>query len=91
MAESARALGVRARRVPVPESLLRGAAAAADFVSDVTGRKLPLNRKLAAQVLAPGWVCDPSKARARLGFEARTPFAESIARAARWYVDQGWL
>jgi nucleoside-diphosphate-sugar epimerase len=91
MAESARALGVRSRRVPVPAPLLRGAAAAADFLSDVTGRKLPLNRKLAAQVLAPGWVCDPSKARARLGFEARTPFAESIARAARWYVEKGWL
>lgn len=91
MAEIARALGVRARRVPVPAALLRGVAAAADFVSDVTGRKLPLNRKLAAQVLAPGWVCDPTKARARLGFEARTPLAESIARAARWYLDHGWL
>ncbi|HEY6002610.1 MAG TPA: NAD-dependent epimerase/dehydratase family protein [Anaeromyxobacter sp.] len=91
MAESARALGVRSRRVPVPAPLLRGVAAAADLVSDVTGRRLPLNRKLAAQVLAPGWVCDPSKARARLGFEARTPFAESIARAARWYLDRGWL
>jgi nucleoside-diphosphate-sugar epimerase len=91
MAESAAALGVRPRRVPVPAALLRAVAAAADVVSDVTGRKLPLNRKLAAQVLAPGWVCDPSKARVRLGFEARTPFAESIARAARWYVDHGWL
>ncbi|HET7824276.1 MAG TPA: NAD-dependent epimerase/dehydratase family protein [Anaeromyxobacter sp.] len=91
MAAIARELGVRARRVPVPAPLLRAAAAAADLVSDLTGRKLPLNRKLAAQVLAPGWVCDPSKARERLGFEARTPLAESIARAARWYVDHGWL
>jgi nucleoside-diphosphate-sugar epimerase len=91
MAAIARELGVRARRVPVPAALLRAAAAAADVVSDLTGRKLPLNRKLAAQVLAPGWVCDPSKARERLGFEARTPLAESIARAARWYVDRGWL
>jgi nucleoside-diphosphate-sugar epimerase len=91
MTQIAETLGVRSRRVPVPAPLLRGLAAAADFVSDVTGRKLPLNRKLAAQILAPGWVCDPSKARARLGFEARTPLAESIARAARWYVDHGWL
>lgn len=89
--EIARSLGVRSRRVPVPALLLRAAAAAADLFSDVTGRKLPLNRKLAVQVLAPGWVCDPSKARERLGFEARTPLAESIARASRWYVDHGWL
>ncbi len=91
MRDAARALGVRARRVPVPAPLLRAAAAAADLATRVTGRKLPLNRKLAAQVLAPGWVCDPAKARRLLGFEARTPLAESIARAARWYREHGWL
>jgi nucleoside-diphosphate-sugar epimerase len=85
------ALGVRTRRVPVPAPLLRAAAAAADVATRVTGRKLPLNRKLAAQVLAPGWVCDPSKARRLLGFEATTPLAESIARSARWYRDHGWV
>ena len=91
MAEAARALGVRARRVPVPAPLLCLAAAAADAVTNATGRRLPLSRKLAAQLLAPGWVCDPSKARERLGFEARTPLAESIGRAARWYVERRWL
>jgi nucleoside-diphosphate-sugar epimerase len=75
----------------VPAAILRGAAAAADAATRVTGKKLPLNRKLAAQVLAPGWVCDPSKARARLGFEARTPLADSIARAAAWYRAHGWI
>jgi nucleoside-diphosphate-sugar epimerase len=91
MREAARALGVRARRVPVPAPVLRVAAAAADVATRVTGHRLPLNRKLAAQVLAPGWVCDPSKARERLGFEARTPLSESIARAARWYREHGWI
>jgi len=91
MREAARALGVRARPVPVPALVLRAAAAAADVVTRVTGHKLPLNRKLAAQVLAPGWVCDPSKARERLGFEARTPLADSVARAAAWYREHGWV
>lgn len=91
MLEIARALGVRARRLPVPAPLLRALAAVADTVSDVTGRRLPLNRKLAAQVLASGWVCAPSKARERLGFEARTPLAVSVARAAAWYREHGWL
>jgi nucleoside-diphosphate-sugar epimerase len=91
MREAARALGIRTRRVPVPAAALRALAAGADAVTRVTGRRLPLNRKLAAQLLAPGWVCDPSKALARLGFEARTPLADSIARAARWYVDAGWI
>jgi nucleoside-diphosphate-sugar epimerase len=91
MAEAARALGVRAWRVPVPAPLLRALAAAADAVTDATGRRLPLNRKLATQLLAPGWVCDPSAARDLLGFDARTPFADSIERAGRWYVARGWL
>jgi nucleoside-diphosphate-sugar epimerase len=89
--EAARALGRPTRRLPVPDGALRALAAAADLVTRATGRRLPLNRKLAAQVLAPGWVCDPAKARERLGFEARTPLADSIARAARWYVEAGWL
>jgi nucleoside-diphosphate-sugar epimerase len=90
-AEAARALGQRTRHVRVPDGALRALAAAADLVTRATGRRLPLNRKLAAQVLAPGWVCDPRKARERLGFEARTPLADSIGRAARWYLEAGWL
>jgi nucleoside-diphosphate-sugar epimerase len=91
MAEAARALGVPSRRVPVPAPLLRAAALAADAVASATGRRLPLSRKLAAQLLAPGWVCDPAKARERLGFEAHVTLAESIGRAARWYVERGLL
>jgi nucleoside-diphosphate-sugar epimerase len=91
IAEAARALGVRTRRLRVPDGVLRALAAGADVITRVSGRKLPLNRKLAAQVLAPGWVCDPAKARALLGFEATTPLAASIARAARWYLEAGWL
>jgi nucleoside-diphosphate-sugar epimerase len=89
--EAARALGVRARAVRLPPLAVRGAASLAELVTGITGRRLPLNRKLAAQVLAPGWVCDPGKARERLGFEARTPLRESIARAAEWYRARGWL
>lgn len=91
MREAARALGLEPRRIRVPDAALRALAAGADVVTRVTGRRLPLNRKLAAQVLAPGWVCDPSRARALLGFEAGTPLAESTARAARWYLEAGWI
>jgi nucleoside-diphosphate-sugar epimerase len=91
MNEAARALGVHARTVTVPDLALRALARAADVVTRTTGRRLPLNRKLAAQVLAPGWLCDVSKAREKLGFEASTPLAASIERAARWYVAEGWL
>jgi nucleoside-diphosphate-sugar epimerase len=87
----AQALGVAARQVPVPPGALRAVAWAADGLSKVTGRKLPLNRKLARQVLAPGWTCRTDKAERMLGFSATTTLADSIARSARFYRDQGWL
>ncbi|WP_041450463.1 NAD-dependent epimerase/dehydratase family protein [Anaeromyxobacter dehalogenans] len=91
MEEAARALGVRARRLPVPEALLRGIGRAGDAAGRALGRRLPVGSKLVAQVLAPGWVCDASKARERLGFEATTSLAASMARAAAWYRAAGWL
>ena len=89
--EMARALGVSPRTVPVPAPLLSALAWAADAATRASGVKLPLNRKLARQILAPGWTCDPGKARRLLGFEARVSLAESVDRAARWYREQGWL
>jgi len=89
--EVARALGVRTRRVLIPPGLLRGAGSLADVASKLLGRHLPLNRKLAEQVLAPGWVCDPGKARRLLGFEARVGLAESLRRSAEWYREVGWI
>jgi dihydroflavonol-4-reductase len=84
-------LGVRARVVPVPEAVLSGAGALADVLSRVSGRKLPLNRKLARQLLAPGWTCSTEKATRRLGFTARRSVRESMKRSGEWYRQQGWL
>jgi len=91
MLAAAEALGVEVRRLEVPGPLLSAAARLADLISRTSGRKLPLNRKLAQQLLAPGWVCDTAKAGTRLGFHATTPLRESMARAARWYLERGWL
>ena len=89
--EVARALGVETRTVNVPPAVLRGIGSLADVASRLLGRHLPINRKLAEQVLAPGWVCDPGKARRVLGFEARVGLAESIDQSAEWYRKVGWL
>ncbi len=87
----AEVLGVSVRRIPVPPPLLRALATAADGVSTVTGKKLPLNRKLARQLLAPAWSCSPEKSARLLGFRAKKSIRASIAESARWYRDQGWL
>ena len=89
--EVARSLGVKARRVTVPGWLVRGVAEAGEALRAVTGRRLPLNRKLARQVLAPGWVANPAKARERLGFVAGTSLADSVRRSVEWYRSEGLL
>ena len=89
--EVARALEVSPRTVPVPPAALSALGWAADAVARVTGRALPLNRKLARQVLAPGWTCSPDKAERLLGFTPGTSLRDSLARSARYYLDRGWL
>ncbi len=85
------ALQVSPRTLPVPEALLRALGSAADVVSNTTGRKLPLNRKLARQLLAPGWTCRIDKARRLLGYQPRRTIADSLRRSAESYVAAGWL
>lgn len=87
----ARALGQRPRPLPIPAWALAGVGRGADLVSRVLGRALPVNRKLAQQLLSPGWTCSTRKAEERLGFRPRVPMAESIDRAARWYREKGWI
>ncbi len=87
----AQALGKRPLSLTIPRPLFRALTSAADVVSRATGKHLPVNRKMAQQLLVPGWTCSTAKAKERLGFAAKTPVSESIDRAARWYREKGWL
>jgi len=84
-------LGVRPRTLRLSPARLRALAAMADGFSRLTGMHLPLNRKLARQLLAPAWTCSGEKARARLGWSPRIDARTSIARSAAWYQAHGWL
>jgi nucleoside-diphosphate-sugar epimerase len=87
----AEVLGVHASTVPVPQSVLRVLGTAADVASNVSGRKLPLNRKLARQLLAPGWTCSIEKAKAKLGYRPTRTVREALERSAKSYLELGWL
>ncbi len=91
MREAARLLEVNARTVVLQPLVLRWLAASADLISKLTGRKLPLNRKLARQLLAPGWTCSIEKAQRVLGYAPKQTVAQSLARSAQSYVANGWL
>ncbi len=84
-------LAVRTRTVPVPELVLSATGAVADLISNATGRRLPINRKLARQLLAPGWVCSIEKAKRLLGYRPTRSLRDSIERSAKSYLALGWL
>ncbi|HEY3452452.1 MAG TPA: NAD-dependent epimerase/dehydratase family protein [Myxococcales bacterium] len=87
----ATALGKKPLSLKIPRPIFQALSSAADLVSRATGKHLPINRKMAQQLLVSGWTCSTVKASERLGFKAKTPMGESIARAARWYREKGWL
>lgn len=84
-------LQCKASVMVVPELLLQFLGNAADVVTNTTGRKLPLNRKLARQLLAPGWTCSIEKARRLLGYAPKRTIRDSIQRSAESYLKLGWL
>ncbi len=84
-------LGLEPRTVYLPELVLSALGSAADLISNVSGRKLPLNKKLARQLLAPGWTCKIDKARRLLGYAPKRTIAQSIKRSAESYLALGWL
>ncbi len=86
---AARAFGVELRPLRVPPALLWTLATVADGLTTLTGRRLPLNRKLARQLTAPSWECATGKIRSRLGFEPAVSLEESVKASARWYREAG--
>lgn len=87
----AEAMRLHPRTVVVPELVLSALGSAADVITNLTGKKLPLNRKLARQLLAPGWSCSIEKAKRVLGYAPKRTLRDSIFRSAESYRALGWL
>jgi nucleoside-diphosphate-sugar epimerase len=88
---AATALGIVPRTLRLPPIALQALALLADGASLVLRRRLPLNRKLARQLLAPAWTCSTAKAERLLGFRATVSIGDSIDRSAAWYQRHGWV
>jgi dihydroflavonol-4-reductase len=89
--ELAAILGGRGVTVPVPDILVKAAAATGETVLRPFGRTPTLSVDKARELTQPGWVCSGGKAERDLGFFARTPHREGLAATAAWYREAGWL
>ena len=85
------ALGKSYRRIPFPRWMAVAAGLGGDLWGRVTGRPATLNSQKVRELLQPSWLCDSSKAQARLGFNPVIDLEAGIRQTVRWYQDQGWL
>ncbi len=87
----AEALGRRVRTVPVPGLLAEGVGALAEATGRVTGRAPLFDRRRARDLARHTWTADPTPTEEALGWRARVPLPEGLARTAAWYREIGWL
>ena len=88
---SAGLLGRRVRKVVIPLPLVGAVARVSDVWSHFSGKPTPVNRHKYRELRQPGWTADVSKARALLGFEARTPLEQALRETLDWYRAQGLI
>jgi nucleoside-diphosphate-sugar epimerase len=75
--------------VPGPAAWI--AALGWEAAARLRGKPSIISRDKVAEARAGEWICDVARARAELGFQARTPLPEALARTLAWYRQAGLL
>jgi len=89
--ELGRAFGKRVLVIPLPRTVLFLAMLVATFFAKIFRFKNQLDRKQYDQMIAPAFVCSSEKLCSELGWKPRYGFGETLANAAKWYREAGWL
>ena len=77
-------------RVPLPQRLLRTAAAAVELYGHVTDRAMMFTPDKCNELFEQ-WVCDSSGTSEALAWQPKVGFAEGARLTASWYRRHGWL
>jgi nucleoside-diphosphate-sugar epimerase len=77
--------------VPVPDRVVRLLGALTEDVLALVGRGGMFNRDKAREMTQKYWVCNPSKAKRILGWEASVPIDEGLRSTLAWYRGEGWV
>jgi len=87
----AKALGRKARILPVPGSVVWGVGFINEVTARLRGKPSILNLDKAKDGLTGSWVYSSQKAAAQVGFVPDATVSERIYQTGRWYQEQGWL
>ncbi len=85
------ALGVNARRLRLPQWILRTAGTVAQRYSKLTGKPVTLSAARAVELVEPNWVCNVTKLQHELGVIPSMNLEQGLREAVRWYQKQKWL
>jgi len=81
----------RPLRLTIPPALAMGVGWGAEMWAKFTRTPGFISRDKIAEACCERWTCDPGRAARELGFEARMPLAEGLARTLAWYKEAGWI
>ena len=87
----ARAMGVSAFSVRVPEWTMMSVASFSEYFSKLSRRPPLLSKGKVEEILQRNWVCDITKARTALGFEPRFSLKQGAELTYQWYKKEKWL
>lgn len=87
----AEVMDLQVQPLVLPEAVAILAFHAADLYGRITHREMPVNREKLKEILAPGWVSSPTKAKQLLGWNPQTSIKDLIQETYQWYIDSGWL
>src|SRR5690606_33305708 len=87
----ARALGRRARIVPLPLGLARVALSVTGLAARAAGRATILTADKAHEFFQPAWTGDPEPLARDAGWRAERDLERGLAETASWYREHGWL
>lgn len=77
--------------VPIPVPLLLPVFGLLELIALLRRRATIMTTQKYAELRAPAWVCDPTRARTELGVTCPTTIEQGIAQTVAWYREHGWL
>jgi nucleoside-diphosphate-sugar epimerase len=88
---ASRIMGRKPRIIRVPPSAAYAIGYGAELWSRLTRKPGIVSRDKVTEMQCRYWVCDTSRARAEIGFDAPTDIQTGLAITLAWYREAGWL
>lgn len=88
---ASRIMGRKPRTIRVPPSAAYAIGHGAELWSRLTRKPGIVSRDKVAEMQCRYWICDTSRARAEIGFDAPTDIETGLAVTLAWYREAGWL